>query len=931
LQQGELQANAFNLPPLVMLADRLPIEDSLRAELTAFSPQGRVHDLIVRWTGAWPDLRRYSVRGRFEGFALSARGKFPGLSGISGDIDGSEKGGTLHVTGTAAVLDMPETFASPLNFDTLTAQLSWTRAGNRIEGRLGKLTFANADAAGTIFGSYRTAAQGHGDIDLTGSLSRADARVIPRYIPLTELRKVRPWLERALVSGRSTDVRFRLKGRLGDFPYTDEKRGLFNLTAKIVDGTLDYAEGWPRFENIEGDLQFRGTRMDFITRRGTIAGVSVQNVQGEIPDMTAHPEVLTISGEGEGATADFLAFIAKSPVTQMIDRFTEGMQAQGPGRLALKLTLPLGEMPTSKVAGSFAFSGNHIVFERTIAPLEQATGRIEFTENTVRVPSVSGVFLGGPVTLSGGTQRDSSLRATLQGRVNVDNLRKAGAPSWMQQLRGSAEWRGMLTLRKKVPDLVIESNLQGISSSLPAPFVKAAAESVPLRIERRYMDGQHDRISLAYGDIVKAEVVRRSEVKQAIVERGVIRFGGGDAGEPSRPGVWISGALKTFDFDDWLAFGRTDSTSTGTDASFALAGADVKLGEVDFFGRRFNDLAVTASPHGDATEFVLAGPEIEGGVTWRGAGKGRLTARLKKLNLPASDGKPVAVSKQTSKPLELPALDVTVDQFQYGEKQLGKLELNAVHQERDWRIERLRFSAPDSVLTAEGVWQSWLSEPRTQLSIHLDVKDIGRTLTRWNYPAGIRGGTAKIDGHLSWLGAPSDFDYPTLSGQLALEAAKGQFLKLEPGIAKLLGIISLQSLPRRITLDFRDIFSEGFAFDAISGPVKIDRGIASTDNFRITGPAARVVKSGDVDLASETQRLRVRVTPHLSESVSIAGALLGGPVAGVAAFVAQKLLKDPIEQLISFEYNVTGSWSDPQVAKAERAAALTPLNPEGGP
>ena len=930
LQQGELHANAFNLPPLVMLADRLPIEDELRTELTAFSPQGRVHDLVARWVGAWPDLRRYSVRGRFEGFALNYHGKLPGVAGLSGNIDGTEKGGTLHVSGTGASLEMPQAFAAPLTFDTLTAQLGWSRTGGRVEAKLSNVTFANADAAGTLFGSYRTTAQGPGDIDLTGTLSRADARAIPRYIPITELRKVRPWLERAVVAGHSNDVRFRLKGRLDEFPYRDEKRGLFHLSAKISDGTLDYADGWPRFENIEGDLQFRGTRLDFLARHGTISGVSVAQVQGDIPDMTAHPEVLSISGEGEGATSDFLAFIAKSPVTEMIDRFTEGIQAQGTGRLALKLVLPLGELPTSKVAGTYAFTSNNIVFERDMPPLDQATGRIEFTENTVRVPGISGLFLGGPVTIAGATQRDSTMRATLQGRVNMDNVRKAGGPGWMQELRGATDWRGVLTLRKKVPNLVIESNLQGISSSLPAPFVKAANESVPLRLERRFTSAQQDRISFAYGDVVKAELVRRNDGKQTIVERGVVRLGGGDAGEPDRPGVWIRGALRTFDFDDWLTFGRADSGGGATE-SYSIAGADVKIAEVDFFGRRFNDLSVNASPQADGTQFMLAGREIEGSATWHGEGKGRLSARLKKLSLPSSDGKPVAVSQPTTKPLELPALDVIVDQFQYGNKQLGRLELNAVHQDRDWRIEKLRLSAPDSVLTAEGVWQSWLTQPRTQLTVRLDVTDIGRTLTRWNYPAGVRGGTAKIEGHLSWLGSPPDFDFPTLGGQLTLEAAKGQFLKLEPGIAKLLGILSLQSLPRRITLDFRDVFSEGFAFDVIAGTVKIDRGIATTENFRIAGPAARVVMSGDVDLAGETQRLRVRVTPHLSESVSIAGALLGGPVVGAAAFLAQKLLKDPIEQLVSFEYNVTGSWSDPQVSKSERATALAPLNPEGGP
>ncbi|MBY0266468.1 MAG: TIGR02099 family protein, partial [Burkholderiales bacterium] len=253
------------------------------------------------------------------------------------------------------------------------------------------------------------------------------------------------------------------------------------------------------------------------------------------------------------------------------------------------------------------------------------------------------------------------------------------------------------------------------------------------------------------------------------------------------------------------------------------------------------------------------------------------------------------------------------------------LELQATPQGRDWRIERLRVSNPDGTLNIEGLWQSWLSRPGTQVNVRLDVLDIGKMLARLGYPEGVRRGTAKIEGSLAWAGSPQRIDYATLSGNFVLDAGKGQFVKLEPGIGKLLGILSLQSLPRRISLDFRDIFSEGLAFDEIVGAVKVVKGIASTDNLRITGPAARIVMSGTVDLAKETQALRVRVSPQLSDTVSVAGALIGGPVAGVAAFIAQRLLKEPLNQIAAYEYDVTGSWADPQVVKVERAPeAATP-------
>jgi uncharacterized protein YhdP len=185
-----------------------------------------------------------------------------------------------------------------------------------------------------------------------------------------------------------------------------------------------------------------------------------------------------------------------------------------------------------------------------------------------------------------------------------------------------------------------------------------------------------------------------------------------------------------------------------------------------------------------------------------------------------------------------------------------------------------------------------------------------------------------MEGELTWSGAPQEFDYSTLSGTLALQARKGQFLRLKPGFGKLLGIMSLQSLPRRITLDFRDIFSDGLVFDEIVGAANISRGIALTEGFHIQSPSARVLMSGEVDLSGETQKLRVRITPGLSDGVSIAGALLGGPVAGIAAFLAQKILKDPLDWIASYEYNVTGTWADPQVSKIERSDASVKSKPQ---
>ena len=169
-------------------------------------------------------------------------------------------------------------------------------------------------------------------------------------------------------------------------------------------------------------------------------------------------------------------------------------------------------------------------------------------------------------------------------------------------------------------------------------------------------------------------------------------------------------------------------------------------------------------------------------------------------------------------------------------------------------------------------------------------------------------------GHLNWAGSPHEFDTTHLNGSLQFELQKGQILKVQPGVGRLLGLLSLQSLPRRLTLDFRDLFSNGFAFDKISASVKIDQGILRSDNFKMAGPAADVTIKGETNLQKETQHLKVKVMPRISDTLSLA-ALAGGPLVGAVAFLAQKILKDPLNKIASTEYEIVGTWDNPQEIK----------------
>ncbi len=257
-------------------------------------------------------------------------------------------------------------------------------------------------------------------------------------------------------------------------------------------------------------------------------------------------------------------------------------------------------------------------------------------------------------------------------------------------------------------------------------------------------------------------------------------------------------------------------------------------------------------------------------------------------------------------------------------KKLGKLELAASNEGNAWKMEKLALTNPDGALVSDGVWRGG----GTQLNFKLDVSDTGKMLERLGYADAVRRGTAKLEGKVSWAGTPTQIDHASLDGTLAAEAARGQFNKLDPGVGRLLGILRLQALPRRITLDFRDIFSDGFAFDTISGSARVVHGAMSTQDLQIQGPSAKIFMKGEVNIPAETQNLRVRVEPALGETLAV-GAMIANPAVGAAAWLAQKILKDPLGQMFAFEYAVSGSWSDPKVEKLGQQA--TAKKEEGAP
>jgi uncharacterized protein (TIGR02099 family) len=915
-QGGKLQVSQLDLAALGALMEHIPLPQNVRERLQQFTPRGRIDDLDLAWQGTADAPSDWRIKGGFAGLALAAHKELPGFSGISGRLEGDAQSGQVTLDSHATTIDLPAVFPEPtLALDRFVAEIGWRSKPGTTEILLQRINFDNADAHGEAAGTYRYTGQGPGEIDLSAKLTNASGNAVWRYMPLVVNKDARDWLRASILGGRSDSTTLRLKGPLEQFPFRGGKGGIFQVKGSFQGAQLDYAAGWPGITAIDGELLFEGERMLIRGQRATIMGVALSEVRAEIADLDAPEEILIVTGRAKGETQRFLEFIEGSPVGERIDHFTETMLASGNGDLDLKLVLPLRRIADSEVQGRYRFADNRLEVLRELPPFTAVQGELSFTSDKLQAKNLRARFLDQPMTLEVGSQPGGTVRIGAVGSLETNALRRFYGLRALEHLAGETSWRGTLNVKKPAAELRIESDLRGLASSLPDPFNKSGLASLPLSVVGR-IEPQRDEWSVTLGT---AAAIRLQQ--QGDSWRGRLAIGAAAASATATlpgQGIALSVVVPQLDIDAWQALLRNGNGNGGADQAGSLpplSAIDIRSPDLRIAHRHFHDVQLQGTRSDARWQVAVASREAQGQLNWDGSGAGRIAGRLARLHLPA--GEAAGAEESTPEQMrEMPAVDLTIDSLKIGALQLGEAQVKAENRAGVWQA-KLDVKNDAAKFSGDGRWRPGRTNSETALIFKLDVNNAEKLLDRMGMPDAVRRGEGNIEGDIRWAGSPFAFDLPSLAGSIKVDIGKGQFKKLEPGVGRLLGVLSLQSLPRRITLDFRDIFSEGFAFDSIAGEARIDKGVMTTDELSIRGPSAKVLLSGQVDLVAEAQDLKVRVQPAIGETIAV-GAMLANPAVGAVAWAAQKILKDPLDQIFAFEYAVTGAWSDPQVAKIPR-------------
>lgn len=913
--RGKLAMTGLTLSALKPIIRQLPLDDNLAWR--SLDPSGFIQQAKIEWQGDIYQPQRYRFQGTFNDLGWQGQASLPSAQGLSGQLEFSERGGRIRLRGQQNTqLHLPEVFAQAWSLQQLEGDLSWQRQPEQqIAVEIHHLRLANSDLAGEVQGRYHYQAGRAGDIHLTGQLHRLQASQVARYLPLVLDSEVRQWLAQALPKGEAKAAQFRLIGDLDRFPFA-EGGGEFSVEGQAEGVTLAFDPAWPAIENIQGTLSFHNEKLTITAKQASVKGVRVHEVSAEIPDLAAVRGHLFLSGRAQGETQNFFRFLADSPLNAILASLPSRSRAEGRGELRLALDIPFADVEKTQVKGSYHFQNNRLQLLADVPPLDQVNGTLWFDQQGLRIDGITLHALGGQSVLTAQRRSDGKLAFDVQGDVNIRHVGQRYLPTWLQPLlHGKTRHHTRFVIHDGLESLSVSSDLRGIESQLPAPLTKPSLGVLPFSLDWQQLATTSSEVALqvkiaehfAGQWALQGQQIRASTLHVGHSERPVL----------PQQGSVIDVKSDEASLDSWLALlaplGQQDDHSS-LSYPVVLNLASQRLNWSDY---QLKQVYVQASSQNGKTwdgKFQATG--LQGGFVWWQGHPNRLELRLPELKLPlekyrTTSGNAAATLDQ--RPLQQwPRLELSVGKLQYRGRQLGQIQLHGQPSERGWEIQTLSLLNQDGRLAATGYLQQ---EPAlTSLDVETDSKQLGGFIQRLSGSQALRQGQGHLQGRVQWQGKLADFQTAALHGNLAFRAENGHFAKLDPGPAKLLGVLSLQSLSRRLRLDFRDLVGEGFAFDSVTGNIKIENGIFHSQNVLIQAPAAEVRLQGNVDLVQQQQALRVQVEPRIAESLAIAtGAVLLNPAIGIAALAAQKVLQDPVSKLMTLEYQVTGSLQEPTI------------------
>jgi uncharacterized protein (TIGR02099 family) len=893
LDSFKLKLNELNIDAAEILLNQATFFETLKTNLTEFNPSGIIKNLKMSWIREKPLF----FSGSLNNFGISNYKNFPKISNLTSTINIEDGSGSMNIDSNNIMLDHENLLENELFLKKLSGDVSWE--DNKI--KFSDLMAQDDAASMKLIGTVNITDTDNPELDLDFIYNSKNISNISNYLPKKIDPQLSSWIKTSLIKGNANNLSGHINGKLNDFPF-DGSDGNFFVVGQVDNAQIEFASGYPELKNTSFNVDVKNNLIKFTTEKGEFAnlGIELLEIQNDINDNSGLIDTYT---KLRGPSNNLINSINNSPLYNETKGFTNQLVAEGDGLMTAKISyFSYADLPVKFEAN---YKVENLKIENPsngIPEIKKINAVIELDNESIIVKQGTGEIFDMPIIFDV-NKKNTYSKIVAKGELTEDFFIKNLSPAWSSKVNGSAQWDLELNINEDSDNLSITSDMLGIEIDGPEPLKKRSDEVKLLSIIKKPSKDKFTNYVLRLEDLINGKIEIDPENKLT----GQINILSNEEFK-KRNGLSIFANLTNINFNEYSNLFKSDEDNEN---SFRFSNSVINFETLVVNGFTFNRLETKILPSNTGLKLALYSNEIKGNMLWD-YDQDKLTGRFNKIIIDKDKQLGMVSNQDSINTIDTNFnLDFRFDEVFIDDKKYGSLELLAsINSDKNWNIDLFKLSDTFHELSVDGQWIISENISKTQTNFKWDISDLEKTMAHLDYPSLVKNGSAKLNGIANWDGSPFEFSSDQLNGNFSLDLKKGEILEAKPGIGRLFGLLTLQNLPKRLSLDFSDLFSKGFIFDSISAGVRMNQGILMSNNFKMIGPAAEVNMDGEVDMLQETQNLHIVVKPFVSDSLSLA-ALAGGPLAGAAAFIAQKVLKDPLNKVLTDEYALTGTWDEP--------------------
>lgn len=916
--QGRLRiqnAERFQIAPLLPLLPLLlsPQDVEVLAEL---SPRARVDKLNVQLADGGQAVAHLAI----SDVQWQQGGDIPGLDNIAAQFNWYLDRGRLQVNGRNSLLKIDNLLDKDIEFQALNVDVYLRESAQGFELFAPKLSIKSQwlNAEQVFF--YRS----HDSfLSLSGSIKALDVQLASRLYPASLMGKnTKNYLVNALQEGQIEGAKFIWNGALTDFPFS-QGQGIFQASVAIKQGQLQFAPDWPALTDLDIALLFENAGLHMTSQQGSLQDVKLSELVATIPTLNAGA-ILTIDAKASATGEQVSQLMLQSGIADTLGATLQQVQIRQSLGVDLNLHIPLnGEQVVA--TGSVSLNNNQLAIPKLGLNLNKIRGKVSFQNEQVNFSDLKAQLYSQPVVVefAGKDSADGYLADIgLQGNWQVTPLINEHLAGLTEYLQGQGAWQAKVQLT--LPEegfsyhASVTSNLTGVTSHLPAPLAKTSKQSMPVELTVQG-DTQASTISarlgtdLVFDGVLPHKNMQFSRAHLALGETQDMTMG---------LGFSIEAILPHLDIDGWYQVVSTLINELPAQGGTPLLGEPkrifIRADTATVASQNINSLDVVAKNTSDSWTIELNAKQARAELAlykdW--------LVRGVKINADFIDlsdwqlGQSRAVNF-SPKLASLPPIEFSCTRCRFQTSDLGRVDFRLSRAANGMHIDSLRLNNEHGLLYATGDWLLDGASSSTHLSGEFSSPDFGLFLKGFEFESGIKDSKAAAHFDLNWQRAPYEFNFASLNGDIDWRLSDGYLTEVTDKGSRIFSILSLESLVRKLKLDFRDVFGKGFFYDKMKGSFQIANGTVDTRNTVVDGSAGEITMRGYTNLVSKELNYRIAFAPKVTSSLPLIVAYMVNPATALAALALDQVLTSA-KVISNIKFSLTGTIDDPKLEELQR-------------